>query len=64
MISQMASFYAVVKSRKSVDNIRVAEIHFFSEGRILELKPQMKHSFAFVPDEEHALCLLHYEACQ
>lgn len=45
-----------------VDNIRVAEIFFFSEGRILELKPQMKQSFVSVPDEERALCLLHYEA--
>lgn len=47
-----------------VDNIRVAEIFFFSEGRILELKPQMKQSFVSVPDEERALWLLHYEAWQ
>lgn len=46
----MASFYAVPKSRKSVDNVRVAETHLFSEGGILELKPQMKHSFVSVPD--------------
>lgn len=71
MISQMASFYAVPKSRKNVDNFRVVEAHFFSDDGILELKSQMKHKFVSVQDEEHfcVSCmpfsvLLLYEACQ
>lgn len=59
----MASFYAVPKSRKSVDSVRVAETQLFSEGGILELKPQMKQSFVSVPDEEHVLCQLHADFC-
>lgn len=63
MISQMASCYVVPKSRKSVDNVRVAETQFFSTGGILELKPQMKHSFVSVPDEERVLCQMHAAFC-
>lgn len=63
MISQMARFYAVPESRKSVDNVRVAETQFFLGCGIPELKPQAKHSFVSVPDEKHVLCQLHGVFC-
>lgn len=46
-----------------MDNVRVAETQVFSEGGILEQKPQMKHSFVSVPDEEYVLCQLHAIFC-